>query len=85
LYLYPGTGKAATPFGTRVKIGGGWGSFKQLVAPGDLNADGKGDLISVNAAGELHRYLGTASSSSWNKFTQATRIGYGFQAYNTMS
>ncbi|MFE4619701.1 FG-GAP repeat domain-containing protein [Streptomyces sp. NPDC056747] len=85
LYLYPGTGKAATPFDTRVKIGGGWGSFKQLVAPGDLNADGKGDLISVNAAGELHRYLGTASTHAWNKFTQATKIGYGFQAYNTMS
>ncbi|MFF2774926.1 FG-GAP-like repeat-containing protein [Streptomyces sp. NPDC058052] len=77
LYVYPGTGSATVPFKTRVKVGSGWGAFKQLASPGDLNADGKGDLIAVNGAGELVRYLNTAPS----KFASA-KIGTGFQIYN---
>ncbi|MFD8015502.1 FG-GAP repeat domain-containing protein [Streptomyces sp. NPDC058955] len=77
LYVYPGTGSATAPFGTRKLVGSGWGGFKQLASPGDLNADGKGDLIAVNGAGELVRYLNTAPS----KFVSA-KIGTGFQIYN---
>ncbi|MEU3605739.1 VCBS repeat-containing protein [Streptomyces sp. NPDC035033] len=78
LYVYPGTGSATAPFKTRVKVGSGWGGFKQLASPGDLNADGKGDLIAVNGAGELVRYLNTAPS----KFAPAVKIGTGYQIYN---
>ncbi|WP_282692888.1 VCBS repeat-containing protein [Streptomyces sp. CC208A] len=78
LYVYPGTGNATTPFKTRVKVGSGWNTFKQLASPGDLNADGKGDLIGVNGAGELYRYLNTSPS----KFAPAAKIGTGFQIYN---
>ncbi|MDT9692140.1 VCBS repeat-containing protein [Streptomyces sp. P9(2023)] len=81
LYLHPGTGVAATPFKARVKIGSGWNTYRQLVAPGDLNADGKGDLLGVDSAGDLYRYLNTSP----NKFTARTKIGYGFNIYNAMS
>ncbi|MFE9043270.1 FG-GAP repeat domain-containing protein [Streptomyces sp. NPDC007818] len=78
LYVYPGTGSATAPFATRVKVGSGWGGFKQLASPGDLNADGKGDLIAVNGAGELVRYLNTSPS----KFAPAVKLGPGYQIYN---
>ncbi|MFI6421356.1 FG-GAP repeat domain-containing protein [Streptomyces sp. NPDC050842] len=81
LYLYPGTGNGTTPFKTRVEIGGGWNTYKQLVAPGDLNADGKADLLGVTSGGDLYRYLNTSPS----KFSTRLNIGHGFQAYNTMS
>ncbi|MEV6245838.1 VCBS repeat-containing protein [Streptomyces sp. NPDC051742] len=81
LYLYAGTGSATTPFKPRVKIGTGWQTYKQLAAPGDLNADGKADLLGVTSGGDLYRYLNTTPG----KFTARTKIGYGYQAYNSMS
>ncbi|MFF9914457.1 FG-GAP repeat domain-containing protein [Streptomyces sp. NPDC013457] len=81
LYVYAGTGVAATPFKARVKVGSGWNTYAKLVAPGDLNADGKGDLLGVTSSGDLYGYL----NSSAGKFTARARIGYGFGIYNTMS
>ncbi|MEV0092616.1 VCBS repeat-containing protein [Streptomyces sp. NPDC050738] len=31
LWLYPGTGKAATPYGTRIKVGTGWNIYNSLL------------------------------------------------------
>ncbi|MFB7365476.1 FG-GAP repeat domain-containing protein [Streptomyces hydrogenans] len=81
LYLYAGTGNATTPFKSRVKIGSGWNVYKRLVAPGDLNSDGKGDLLGITPAGELYRYLNTSPS----KLAPRTKIGTGFQIYNSMT
>ncbi|MDX2563810.1 VCBS repeat-containing protein [Streptomyces sp. TX20-6-3] len=81
LYVYPGTGNAAAPFKTRVKVGTGWNTYTKLVAPGDLNADGKADLLGVTSGGDLYRYLTTAP----NKFSARTKLGGGFQVYNSMS
>ncbi|MFB6626816.1 FG-GAP repeat domain-containing protein [Streptomyces sp. NPDC056374] len=81
LYVYPGTGNAATPFGTRVKVGSGWNTYTKLVAPGDLNGDGKADLLGVTSAGDLYSYLNTAPG----KFGTRNKVGTGFQIYNAMS
>ncbi|MFF6873657.1 FG-GAP repeat domain-containing protein [Streptomyces sp. NPDC007910] len=81
LYLYPGTGIAATPFKPRVKVGNGWSVYKHLIAPGDLNSDGKGDVIGVTSGGDLYRYLNTTP----NKFSTGAKIGHGYGIYNHMS
>ncbi|MER5206703.1 VCBS repeat-containing protein [Streptomyces sp. NPDC002825] len=81
LWLYKGTGSATAPFAARVKIGTGWGIYNKLVAPGDLNGDGKADLLAVNAAGDLYRYLGTGTSAA---IGARVKIGYGFQTYSIM-
>ncbi|WP_318210889.1 MULTISPECIES: VCBS repeat-containing protein [unclassified Streptomyces] len=81
LYVYPGTGVAATPFGARKWVGSGWNTYTKVVAPGDLNADGKADLLGVTSGGDLYRYLNTAPG----KFAPRFRLGGGFQVYNTMS
>ncbi|MFE0336949.1 FG-GAP-like repeat-containing protein [Streptomyces sp. NPDC058955] len=63
LWLYPGTGNTTAPFTTRKKIGGGWGSFQHLIGIGDVNNDGRHDLLaagqSKNGDTVLHIYRGT--------------------------
>ncbi|MFC9385223.1 FG-GAP repeat domain-containing protein [Streptomyces venezuelae] len=81
LYLYAGTGVAASPFKSRVKIGSGWNTYSKLIAPGDLNADGKGDLLGTASNGDVYRYLGTSPG----KFSARARIGTGFGIYNSLS
>ncbi|MFF3842389.1 FG-GAP repeat domain-containing protein [Streptomyces sp. NPDC001930] len=81
LYVYPGTGNAATPFGARVKVGSGWNTYTKLVAPGDLNGDGKGDLLGATSTGDLYSYLNSAPG----KFGARNKVGTGFQIYNAMS
>ncbi|CAM5335692.1 hypothetical protein STANM309S_03999 [Streptomyces tanashiensis] len=63
LYLYQGTGQGELPVqAPREEIGGGWNAYPKLVAPGDLTGDGQGDLLAVNAGGELFRYSGTGQA-----------------------
>ncbi|MFI8403402.1 FG-GAP repeat domain-containing protein [Streptomyces sp. NPDC085463] len=81
LYLYAGTGSAKTPFKTRQQIGTGWHTYSKVIAPGDLNADGKGDLLGVASNGDLYAYL----NASPGKFTPRARIGNGYGIYNAMS
>ncbi|MCM1945329.1 FG-GAP-like repeat-containing protein [Streptomyces sp. G2] len=81
LYVYPGTGNASAPFRPRALIGTGWNTYKQLASPGDLNADGKADIIGVNSAGELYRYFNTSPA----RFAPKYKIGTGYQAYNKIN
>ncbi|MFE7601437.1 FG-GAP repeat domain-containing protein [Streptomyces sp. NPDC057494] len=81
LYLYKGTGSATSPFAGRVRIGTGWGTYTMLAAPGDLNGDGKADLLGVNAAGDLYRYLGTGTGAA---ISPRVKIGSGFQTYTNL-
>ncbi|MFE5593341.1 FG-GAP repeat domain-containing protein [Streptomyces sp. NPDC056549] len=81
LYLYKGTGSATSPFAGRVRIGTGWGTYTMLAAPGDLSGDGKADLLGVNAAGDLYRYLGTGTDAA---ISPRVKIGHGFQTYGNL-
>ncbi|MER7727863.1 VCBS repeat-containing protein [Streptomyces sp. NPDC096323] len=75
LYLYQGTGTASAPFKAKAVIGHGWNTYKKLAAPGDLDGDGKADLVAVNTAGELYRYSATGRAGA--TFKAAVRIGNG--------
>ncbi|MFI6963473.1 FG-GAP repeat domain-containing protein [Streptomyces sp. NPDC050255] len=77
LYLYPGTGVASKPFKARQTIGGGWNTYKKLAAPGDINGDGKADLVGVDAKGDLYRYTSTGTG----KFGARARVGGGWATY----
>ncbi|SED21085.1 Repeat domain-containing protein [Streptomyces sp. TLI_105] len=81
LYLYAGTGIATTPLKSRVQIGTGFNTYSKIVAPGDLNADGKADLLGITSGGDLYRFLNTAPG----KFAPRAKIGYGYGAYNSVS
>ncbi|MEV3853964.1 VCBS repeat-containing protein [Streptomyces sp. NPDC050095] len=77
LYLYKGTGDRNHPFSSRVKIGYGW-TYSQLDAPGDIDGDGRADLLAVNSKGELFRY----SSNGTGGFKAKAKIGTGWNAYS---
>ncbi|MFD7918212.1 FG-GAP repeat domain-containing protein [Streptomyces sp. NPDC059740] len=77
LYLYPGTGRAAVPFLAKVKLGTGWQQYGQLVSPGDLDGDGRADLLGANSAGTLYRY----SSYGSGQFRARVKLGTGWDTY----
>ncbi len=79
LRIYYGNG--AGGFKSWVTLAASYKSLSMLTIPGDLNADGRPDLLGINAAGQLIRYLGTSSG-----FGSATVIGAsGWSAFDRMS
>ncbi|MFJ6935457.1 FG-GAP-like repeat-containing protein [Streptomyces sp. NPDC101132] len=84
LWLYPGTSTGG--LGTRRLIGGsGWGAMNALVGAGDLNRDGRPDLLAREAAtGRLWLYPGGSSalaprrligSGGWNSMSSIIANG----------
>lgn len=79
LYLYKGTGSHSAPFATRTKIGTGWNQFNALVSVGDIDIDGRSDLIARDKAGALYLYKGTGSAAAPFK----PRVKIGNSGWNT--
>ncbi|MDV5148985.1 VCBS repeat-containing protein [Streptomyces sp. SBC-4] len=73
LWLYKGTGNYRSPFTTRTRIGSGWNSYNAIVSSGDLNFDGKADLVARDRAGALWLYKGRGSAST--PYTGRMKIG----------
>ncbi|GHF90165.1 FG-GAP repeat domain-containing protein [Streptomyces filamentosus] len=84
LWLYKATGDGAKPFAARKRIGGGWGTYNLLTAPGDIGGAKTGDLLARDRDGVLWLYLGkgdgtfaprTKVGGGWGAFTQIVNIG----------
>ncbi|MFI1014949.1 FG-GAP repeat domain-containing protein [Streptomyces sp. NPDC020965] len=82
MWLYPGTGKATAPFGTRVKIGGGWSIYNSLIGGTDVTGDNKADLLARDTAGKLWLYRGTGVAAK--PFDRPVQAGAGWQKYNSV-
>ncbi|WP_404387632.1 FG-GAP-like repeat-containing protein [Humibacillus xanthopallidus] len=77
LWLYPGTG--ASGWKPRVLVGTGWNAYSAVVGAGDLNGDGRPDLLArERATGYLWLVPGTSSGglgtrvrtgTGWNSMT----------------
>ncbi|MFE6175726.1 FG-GAP repeat domain-containing protein [Streptomyces sp. NPDC056464] len=61
LYLYAQNGTGG--FKARTLAGSGFGGYKRLIAAGDLNRDGKNDLLAIDASNELWRFNGTGAET----------------------
>ncbi|MBT2387722.1 VCBS repeat-containing protein [Streptomyces sp. ISL-11] len=80
LWLYKGTGDYTKPFEARQRVGGGWNQFNKLVGTGDVDMDGRADLVARDNDGALWLYRGTGNASQpydykvkignsgWNQF-----------------
>ncbi|MFI1397049.1 FG-GAP repeat domain-containing protein [Streptomyces sp. NPDC020681] len=75
LWLYKGTGNRTTPFTARTKVGSGWNIFNSLVSVGDIDIDGKTDLIARDSGGSLYLYKGTGNAAA--PFKARVTIGSG--------
>ncbi|MFJ7153534.1 trypsin-like serine protease [Streptomyces sp. NPDC101118] len=85
LWLYKGTGTAGTSaFAARVKIGGGWNTYNRVVAVGDVNTDGRADLLARDSAGALWLYKGTGSATASATFATRVAFGTGFGGYDLL-
>ncbi|MEU4351828.1 VCBS repeat-containing protein [Streptomyces sp. NPDC023838] len=82
LFLYAGTGNLAAPYVSRVKVGPGWNMFDQLVGTGDVNSDGKGDVVARTPSGDLYFYAGTGVAA--DPLKARVKSGSGWDGYNQL-
>ncbi|MEU5435155.1 VCBS repeat-containing protein [Streptomyces sp. NPDC020719] len=83
LWLYQGTGNYKAPFKPRTKIGGGWNTYNALVSIGDMDGDGRTDLVARGNDGTLWLYKGTGDASA--PFKSRVKIGTGgWNAYTQL-
>ncbi|MER8234861.1 FG-GAP-like repeat-containing protein [Streptomyces sp. NPDC094049] len=78
MYFYAGTADHRVK--SRVRTGTNWKLYKKIVGAGDLNGDGRGDLLGVDGAGVLWRYYGTATGG----VTARVRVGGGWGGYSSL-
>ncbi|MFB7516005.1 N-acetylmuramoyl-L-alanine amidase [Streptomyces sp. NPDC056144] len=82
LYLFKGTGDMTRPFTSRTRIGTGWQTYSAIISTGDLNGDGKADLVARDNAGVLWSYEGTGDGAK--PFKTRYKVTTGFPAYQTV-
>ncbi|GAA3056557.1 N-acetylmuramoyl-L-alanine amidase [Streptomyces roseofulvus] len=82
LWLYTNTGATPNPFATRVKVGGGWNVYNELISTGDMTGDGRPDLIARDTTGYLWLYKNTGGSP--NPYATRAKVGGGWGVYNVM-
>ncbi|MEU3597488.1 FG-GAP-like repeat-containing protein [Streptomyces sp. NPDC006798] len=78
MYYYSGTADHRVK--ARQRIGTNWKLYPRIAGAGDLNGDGRGDLIGIDSAGVLWRYYGTATGG----VTARERIGHGWNIYSAV-
>ncbi|MFB7591965.1 FG-GAP repeat domain-containing protein [Streptomyces sp. NPDC056169] len=83
LWSYAGRADARAPFGTRVRIGGGWQAYDKLAGGSDLTGDGRNDLLATDKTGVLWLYPGTGSTTK--PFATRKKIGSGWGVYNQLT
>ncbi|WP_255768214.1 GH25 family lysozyme [Pseudarthrobacter sulfonivorans] len=90
LWLYPGTGRVdsvSNGYAGAIKIGlAGWDAFDTITGVGDLNGDGKNDLLARKPNGSLWLYKGTGKVDAINSGYQgAVKVGdYGWDAFDQL-
>ncbi|NEA50268.1 FG-GAP-like repeat-containing protein [Streptomyces sp. SID10815] len=78
LFLYQGTG--AGKLAARVRLAGNWSGYKKIVGAGDLNGDGRGDLLAQDRSNTLWRYDGTGAGVFKARVKVATGWGASYNA-----
>ncbi|MFJ7961777.1 FG-GAP repeat domain-containing protein, partial [Streptomyces sp. NPDC096319] len=86
LTLFRDAGPAGTT--SQSVVGGGWQTYNKITSPGDVNADGRADVVARTLDGQLYLYLATgdltkplgariAVGGGWNAYDQLVGLGDG--------
>ncbi|GGY71913.1 FG-GAP-like repeat-containing protein [Streptomyces omiyaensis] len=78
MYFYAGT--ADRGLKARLRIGVNWKLYQRITGAGDLDGDGRGDLLAVDGSGTLWSYFGTATGG----VTPRAKVGGGWQVYTAV-
>jgi hypothetical protein len=82
LWLYSGHGKPTfTPSAPHTLLGSGYQQYNQLLSPGDMNGDGRPDLLARDASGKLWLHAGADPTG----FAPRTLVGSGYQQYTLIA
>ncbi|ANJ07899.1 hypothetical protein GCM10010220_33440 [Streptomyces parvulus] len=65
----------------RSRVGGGWQTYKQIEAVGDLAGSSDGDLVALDSSGVLWHYLGKGDGT----FATRARVGGGWNVYDKLT
>ncbi|MER6321624.1 FG-GAP-like repeat-containing protein [Streptomyces coelicoflavus] len=65
----------------RARVGGGWNTYKQIEAVGDLAGSRAGDLVALDGSGVLWHYLGKGDGT----FATRARVGGGWNVYTRLT
>ncbi|MFC8596335.1 FG-GAP repeat domain-containing protein [Streptomyces atroolivaceus] len=82
LWLYKGTGDNKAPFEARAQVGTGWNTYNRVLSLGDLDSDGRSDLVARTTTGDLYRLSGTGNAAA--PFAAPVKIGWGYNIYNLL-
>ncbi len=82
LWYYQGSGNPSAPFKARLRTGGGWQIYDQIMGVRDLTGDGKADLIAREKSGVIWLYKGTGTPAV--PFAPRVKVGTGWQIYNNI-
>jgi hypothetical protein len=81
LWYYTGSGAINKPFTGRAKVGTGWNQYNLILGGGDLNGDGKADLVVRDSTGTLYYHPGANTATH---LSARTKIGTGWNQYNAL-
>ncbi|MEU3613148.1 FG-GAP-like repeat-containing protein [Streptomyces sp. NPDC006872] len=80
LFLYKGTN--AGKLSARIRVAANWSAYKKIVGVGDLDGDGRGELLAQDRANTLWRYDGNGVGG----FTSRVKVAAGWGAsYNVVA
>ncbi|MER5965567.1 N-acetylmuramoyl-L-alanine amidase [Streptomyces sp. NPDC002057] len=82
LWYYQASGNPAAPFKARLRTGGGWNVYDQIIGVRDLTGDGRPDLIAREKSGNIWLYKGTGTPAA--PFAARVKVGNGWQIYNNI-
>ncbi|WP_345632075.1 GH25 family lysozyme [Rugosimonospora acidiphila] len=83
LWEYPDAGGTGTStFGAKIKLGVGWGGMN-LIETGDVNGDGRDDIVTRDGSGNLWEYA-NAGGTGTSTYHPGVKLGVGWGGMNTV-